>query len=237
MAKPLPADFLAKLKSVTAKRARTVIEHLLNHGQITTDQLKTLYGYNHPPRAIRDVRELGIPIDMIRVTGLDGRSISAYVLGDPGDAESGKTGRKAFPKQFKVDLISAYGSQCGICNARLEGRYLQIDHRVPYEVGGDAGILVVADFMLICGSCNRAKSWSCEHCQNWLVNKMTKICATCYWASPDDYTHIAERDIRRLDIVWSEAEVAHFDALKKRAEAADVALPDFVKTALKIANS
>ena len=50
-------DFLKLLKSVTSKRPRTVIEHILQNGQITTEELKELYGYNHPPRAIRDVRE------------------------------------------------------------------------------------------------------------------------------------------------------------------------------------
>lgn len=71
----LPRPFIQYCKSITAKRAKTVIDHLLEHGQITTEELKDLYGYNHPPRAIRDVRELGIPIDTFRVEGSDGRKI------------------------------------------------------------------------------------------------------------------------------------------------------------------
>ena len=50
-------EFLDLLESVTAKRPRTVIQHILQHGYITSQELKDLYGYNHPPRAIRDVRE------------------------------------------------------------------------------------------------------------------------------------------------------------------------------------
>ncbi|WP_369334486.1 helix-turn-helix domain-containing protein [Candidatus Thiosymbion oneisti] len=50
------------LESVEAKRPKTVIDHILKHGQITTEELKDTYGYNHPPRATRDVREQGIPI-------------------------------------------------------------------------------------------------------------------------------------------------------------------------------
>jgi len=57
-----PTEFLKLLKSVKAKRAKTVIDHILKHGQITTEELKDIYGYNHPPRAIRDVREQGIPV-------------------------------------------------------------------------------------------------------------------------------------------------------------------------------
>jgi hypothetical protein len=50
---------------VTAKRPKTVIGHILKHGQITTEELKNLYGYNHPPRAARDVKEHGIPIERV----------------------------------------------------------------------------------------------------------------------------------------------------------------------------
>lgn len=59
----LPDDFVKKCKAVTAKRPRTVIKHILEHGYITTEELREKYGYNHPPRAARDVREQGIPLD------------------------------------------------------------------------------------------------------------------------------------------------------------------------------
>ena len=57
-----PQAFLDLLHSVTAKRPKTVIDHILAHGCITTQELQEVYGYDHPPRAIRDVREYGIPI-------------------------------------------------------------------------------------------------------------------------------------------------------------------------------
>ena len=59
----LPADFVARYQAVTAKRPRTVIEHILAHGYVTTEELRDKYGYNHPPRAARDVREQGIPLE------------------------------------------------------------------------------------------------------------------------------------------------------------------------------
>lgn len=73
-----PKDFLILLEAVTAKRPRTVIQHILEHGYITSQELKDTYGYNHPPRAIRDVREYGISIVTYRIPGNDGRSIAAY---------------------------------------------------------------------------------------------------------------------------------------------------------------
>jgi len=55
-------EFMELLNSVEAKRPRTVIQHILQHGFITSQELKDLYGYNHPPRAVRDVREHGVPL-------------------------------------------------------------------------------------------------------------------------------------------------------------------------------
>ena len=40
--KHYPKEFLALCQSVTAKRPRTVITHILEHGQITTEELKNL---------------------------------------------------------------------------------------------------------------------------------------------------------------------------------------------------
>jgi hypothetical protein len=92
-----PPEFIALLRNVTAKRPKTVIDHILEYGQITTVELKEKYGYNHPPRAIRDIREQGIPIETLKVTGTDGRKIGPWSsfgpgqgrvqLGEPGNAE------------------------------------------------------------------------------------------------------------------------------------------------------
>lgn len=191
MEKP-PKELVALCKKVVAKRPKTAIDHILKHGFITTEDLKERYGYNHPPRAARDVREHGIPIETYRVVGGDGRKI--YL-------------------------------------EEMPERDLQIDHRVPYEVAGDCGEneLNPDDFMLLCGSANRAKSWSCEHCRNWTELKNREICLTSYWAYPENYEHIAMRQIRRLDLLWHGEEVATYEKLK--AEARDLAkeIPAFVK--------
>ncbi len=41
-----------------AKRPRTLINHILEHGHITAEEISRLYGYSHPPRAMRDERGL-----------------------------------------------------------------------------------------------------------------------------------------------------------------------------------
>nr|VFK17082.1 MAG: Helix-turn-helix domain [Candidatus Kentron sp. LPFa]VFK32237.1 MAG: Helix-turn-helix domain [Candidatus Kentron sp. LPFa] len=132
-----PPEFLRLLKSVKAKRPRTIIEHILRHGQITTEELKDTYGYSHPPRAARDVREQGIPIITFRVAGVDGRSIAAYKFGDPSDVRSTQlSGRTAFSSDLRESLIGKYGSRCNIYLEPFPERDLQIDHRVPFEIAG-----------------------------------------------------------------------------------------------------
>jgi hypothetical protein len=235
MEKPTyPKEFLELCASVTDKRPRTVINHILEHGKITTDELKSLYGYNHPPRAARDVRERGIGLDTFSVVGPDGRKIAAYKFSDPSAAKFRKMdGRTAFSAAIRAALISKYGCQCAIYLEEVPERALQIDHRVPYEVGGEPdGEFDPEDYMLLSGSANRAKSWSCEHCDNWKGPKEKSVCLSCYWAYPENYTHIATRQIRRLDLMWEGADVSQFERLKADAAAAGQPIPAFVKAIL-----
>lgn len=201
------------LKEISNKRARIVIEYILKHGFITTEELEKKYGYNHPPRAARDVREAGIPLETFRVKNSDGLTIAAYRFGDIAQVRSGRLqGRLTFPKTLKDALYAKQSGRCAICGGNFEPRYLQVDHRIPYEVAGDIqGELNLDAFMLLCGPCNRAKSWSCEHCENWIEEKSPAICLNCYWASPENYIHIALREIRRADIFW---EMMKFKSMK-----------------------
>jgi hypothetical protein len=229
-----PKKFLALLKSVKAKRARIVIDHILKHGHISTEEIEQ-YGYKHPPRAVRDVREHGIPIEMHRVQSSEGRSIAAYRFGDPSQARGDKlAGRTVLPKELKKDLIARSGCKCAICLQVYEDRYLQIDHRVPYQVRGEIRNAErhAEHFMLLCGSCNRAKSWSCEHCINWRQDRLVGVCQACYWANPEGYRHVALRKIRRLDLVWTDEEVKLYEALERMAQSEKVPMPGYVKAIL-----
>ena len=230
----LPSEFLRLLRSVEARRPRTVIDHILEHGQITTEELRDIYGYNHPPRAIRDVREHGIPVDTFRVIGSDGRRIAAYRFGNPSDVRSAQlSGRTAFSTKLKSDLVEKYGARCNIYLEQFPERDLQIDHRIPFEIAGEARRDEdVNDYMLLCPSANRAKSWSCENCENWL-NRNVSVCRTCYWAYPEDYRHVAMRDIRRLDIMWTGEESSEYNKLRDEATESNVNIPQYVKNVLR----
>ncbi len=230
----LPDDFLKLLRSVTDKRPKTVIDHILAHGHITTEELSELYGYNHPPRAARDVRELGIPLVTFRVRASDGRSIGAYRFGEPSEVRATElSGRTAFTARLKGQLVDQFGARCNITLAQLPESELQIDHRVPFEIAGEQdGEEPTEAYMLLSASANRAKSWSCEHCPNW-EDREPEVCHTCYWASPESYSHVATRQERRLDMTWSGEEVNEFERLNTQAEETKSPLPEFVKDILR----
>jgi 5-methylcytosine-specific restriction endonuclease McrA len=232
----LSKEFLERLTAVTAKRPKIVIDHILKHGFVTTEELRTKYGYGHPPRAAKDVRDQGIPLETTSVKGSDGRRIAAYRFADLSKIRRGFLGgRQAFSKEFKASLVKAAGSRCQICLHDFEDRYLQIDHRIPYEVAGDVafGERDSSSYMLVDASCNRAKSWSCEQCRNWTELKSPETCRTCYWASPNSYVHIAMQDTRRIDLTWAGGEVEVYEALRTQADALREQMPRYAKRILQ----
>jgi len=114
-------------------------------------------------------------------------------------------------------------------------RELQIDHRVPYEIGGDIGDPEQhpEEFMLVCGSCNRAKSWSCEHCPNWLIKDLA-VCGNCYWANPLAYQHVATKNVRRTEITWEGIqELDLHERIQQSAEAGQISIQDYIKSLLR----
>jgi hypothetical protein len=232
----IPPELLSLIENITAKRAKTVLDHIRIHGYITNVELNQTYGYDHPPRAIRDVRENGIPLESFKIPGPDGRKITAYRFPTNLKIEEGKGGgRRIFSKQFKQTLQAQTGEQCKLCGGKFSGRLLQIDHKDPYEISGDkSGTLNPEEFMLVCGSCNRTKSWECEHCDNWKNRKLISICLTYMLASPDNYEHIAMRQKRRLTFNWNEDEIEDYDTLIDEANEAGLYLDEYVKSVLKI---
>ncbi len=220
-------------KQVTAKRAKTVIDHILVHGYITTEEIQSTYGYDHPPRAVRDVRENGIPLETFKVTSArTGRKIGAYRFGDPAKIRRGRIGgRQAFSKQFKEALIAKYGSADAITGEKLDSGFLQIDHRIPYGVAGDESYdeSNLDAYMLLDASSQRAKSWTCEHCDNFTDLQDPKVCEGCYWAFPEAYTHVAMQPVRRAELLWAGEEAKVYEALQAMAAQQGVPVTQLVK--------
>lgn len=213
-------------------RVVLVLQALLKRGSISTDDLAAL-GYGHPPRAIADVKDIGIPLarEMVR-SERTGRRMAVYKFGDPSKIQQDRIGgRSVLPKTFKIALVQKYGSIDCITGAKLDAGVLQIDHRVPYRIAGDAGLADanVNAYMLLDGSSQRAKSWACEHCPNMLNSKSAAVCETCFWAFPERYMHIATEQIRRTDVVWQGDDVKIHDRLKKEAIRQKITVAELLK--------
>lgn len=221
------------LKMVRGKRSRAVIDHIVKHGSVTTEDLEKM-GYAHAPRAARDVRENGIPLKTLRVRGRSGKMIAAYVFGSFSDVEKDKLGgRKIYSKKFKKKLTQQYGNKCSICNESYDDIYLQIDHRVPYEVRGETNGNDIKDFMLVCATCNRKKSWACEHCNNFSLNKDVSKCESCFWANPINYSHVALQKIKRLELIFTNQNIDVFNNIDRQAKKEGTSLNSYIFEVLK----
>lgn len=213
-----PKEFIDLANSVESKRPRTIIQHILKYGSITTEEIEDVYGYKHPPRAIRDVKEHGLPIVM-KMVSKGGKRMAQYSFGDPKDINrSSKTsGRKNISKSVRDALIAKYGPVDFIYLEKTDPKDLQVDHRIPYEIAGEAGDMDDVDrFMLLSASANRLKSHACENCPNWSTRDRN-VCLSCFWAYPENYTHVACRSECVLPIVLTDDDdIRHWQELSRK---------------------
>ena len=231
MANParISQELLERIEAVSKKRARFVLDSIVKNGMVTTEEINHA-GYEHPPRAVRDARELGFSIQTIKVKHTNDRSIAAYLFPDSAKTDTRKSGRAALPKKKRDEVIAAAGGKCQICGANTN---LQVDHRIPYEVAGESQAQQADPYLVLCGSCNRKKSWSCEHCPNWLQDKNLRICGTCYWAEPGNYDHVGMEGERRADLVWIGAEVEEYEKLRRKSKKRRLTVPEQIKEILR----
>ncbi|MGC2111082.1 MAG: hypothetical protein WA655_16315 [Candidatus Korobacteraceae bacterium] len=228
----LPREFAARIKTVTNKRARLVLDRIAEHGKITTEELQEI-GYIHPPRARMDAIDLGFPIKKTMVKSRDGKkNIASYSFDLTAKlGEKDRLGRLVLPKKERETIISKAAGKCELCGAAHD---LQIDHRVPYQVAGESLKDGVAPYMALDGSCNRRKSWACEHCRNFTELHDVEICVQCYWANPQEHKHVAMQPIRRAEIVWEGDDCAAFDKFETKCKREGVTLSEGLKKLVRL---
>jgi len=76
----------------------------------------------------------------------------------------------------------------------------------------------------------RAKSWDCEHCKNLLDSFDVDICRTCYWAYPENYTHVAMKEMRSINITWEGKEVKEYDRMENSCREDGKTVQDYLKS-------
>jgi hypothetical protein len=195
----------AAIAECSIRPLRVLYECCVSEG-VSTEELTTKYGYNQPPRAARDLRELGFNLKTKFSKTTDGRRMAIYYI-DDFNTFSNKEGRKIFSKVEKTSLFELHKGSCYYCMGKFSSNELQIDHRIPFEIAGNTlhekdGIDAL---ILVCSSCNRSKSWSCESCANFTL-KDVKTCLSCYWYVPDSYSHISCRKAVVINTIFYEGE-------------------------------
>lgn len=230
----VPPEMRERIYKLRNKRARRLLELILEHGEVTTEQLSEDFGYQHPPRAKKDAIDLGFPVVARTVSSRDGtRRISAYSLATNATFLEGRGGRRLIPKALRDRLLAAAGGRCASCGARFPDRSLQVDHRIPYEIGGETAVARVGDFQVLCASCNRAKSWTCEtECPNW-VERDPSVCVTCMWGSPKNYEHIATQPRRQVVLTWDGEETDGYERLRRDAAGVGEDLATYIRRLLR----
>lgn len=177
-----------------SKRARAALEIMLERGAVTTRALQEEYGLDHPPRAIRDLKDAGVLVGSRRVKD-SGKTISEYFLEVGAAPSEGGAPRNPIRKIDKDRIVEEFGGRCAICGTA--SKWLQLDHRVPFAIAGDPPEWNSATAMPLCPSDNRAKSWACEHCENWTTRDLN-LCQSCMWCHPENYDHVSMTPERRL---------------------------------------
>lgn len=191
----LSEETIQNLRSLAmSKRARAALEIMLERGAVTTKVLQEEYGLDHPPRAIRDLKDSGVLVGSRRVKE-SGKSISEYFLEDVSALGPGGAPRNPIKKADKDRIVAEFGGRCAVCGTTSNP--LQLDHRVPFAIAGDPPEWTSATAMPLCPSDNRAKSWACEHCENW-TTRDPEVCLGCMWCHPENYEHISMNPDRRL---------------------------------------
>ncbi len=223
-------EFIARNPGARASKA---LRAMLEKGSVTTAELLAM-GYKHAPRARMDVVDNGFTVKTTMVRDADGSRMASYSLSSEAELRETQQGRSIIPKVFKAKLVEKYGEFDRLTGWQVTARALQVDHRIPYQIGGDDGLKNqdLSAFMLLTGSSQRAKSFSCERCPNFLKLKDPTVCATCYWAYPESYQHIAMRQVRQIQIVWQDEEADQFDRVKARLTAEGRSVADAAKALL-----
>lgn len=215
-----------------SKRGRTMLEHILEHGQASTEDMRVLYNYNDGPSIARDLKDHGVPLERVTVRNAQGRAIAAYRY-DPAKGIHLRSGRRAFPKWLKAALVELHGEQCAECSVEMAARHLQIDHRVPHLVLGDDDRKIHPDdFQLLCSGCNRGKSATCEQCPNGMEHKDPEICGRCTLSGNPDGDHFAMRPEDRLPLTFQDDEVIVLKTLRKEARDLGVHVAAYAKQRL-----
>jgi len=222
---------LPLVKKETARGAK-LLTALIEKGEMTTKELEES-GYGHPPRVRMDLQDIGIEIGTHyrNPHPQSGNRMGTYYLMSPKPGEITKK-RSPPPKSFKKKLVKNHNHVCAITQYVFPENELQMDHRVPFLVGGDPDSYELDDWMPLSGSAQMLKKKACDDCENSSA-KDVKICGTCYWAFPERYNHVATIPQSVATMVFrGDVEVELFQKISDIARKNELTVNEVIKSIL-----
>ena len=175
-------------------RAKAAADLLMNKGIITKyDFESTNVPISQAPRAIRDLKDHGIPIKTLeRVNVPQSKSkVSQYTFGDVADITvANKYGRMYNPTGMKDRLAKLHGNVCVFCGKELSGKDRELDHKLPVNIFGDLSPverLNPDNYQLVCRKCNRLKREATSHGAFDDRQDGMEVVEHNYWYDPVQY--------------------------------------------------
>lgn len=227
-------EAIAEVIDFMGKRPLLGLATLLeNHPQWTSGRLIKA-NYDHSPRVFGDLKDFGVPILAENMLGQNGERSHHYRLGSKEDiVRRPLKGRSTLRKKIKRELLAKFGCKDSLTEIEFPETSLQIDHRIPFRVSGDdPANLMVERFMLLSASSQRAKAMACKRCRN-MENAIQETCKTCYWASPEDYTHVEGTEAKVTTVIWHGDDKDLFSLLKQQATLNNKDLAEEIKATLR----
>jgi hypothetical protein len=109
--------------------------------------------------------------------------------------------RDLLSERDRASIIKYHKSACAFC-AHV-GTKLQVDHPVPFRLGGNIKSKDPTGYLVVCAPCNRRKDKSCVDCPNMNGVRDPTTCSRCYWASPNDYDHIETKPYKQVLVMFT----------------------------------
>jgi hypothetical protein len=193
------------LSAERSPREKSTLGVYLRQGYVTKQDC---YDLGFDPVVTRDLTKHGIVFES--------RQGAIYLDIERSNADHG--GPSQMATRRRDVLIEASGFVCNLCGATFEKKRLAVDHRIPHQIVGDRIVVEHGDaaFQVACYYCNNRKQQACRACP--AQESDGQECPTCYWASPEDYTHVARVPERRLVLTAREPKHIRFlDVVQRHA--------------------
>lgn len=192
-------------------RAKAAADLLMEKGVITKyDFEETHVPVSQAPRAIRDLKDHGIPIETLRKISVPQAKtkVNRYTLGSIDNINTSmRYGRMYDPTGMKEKLAKLHGDVCVFCGKKLTAKDRELDHKLPVNIFGDLSPverLNPDNYQLVCRGCNRLKREATSHGAFDDQREGMDIVKQNYWYDPVQYRK--NRDDRLYAhnvIVWN----------------------------------